>query len=522
MNGIHDDDLGRLLRARSEQLASREPAPDERAVDAMVARSRSARTRARTMRVGAVAASVAVVGAAAAGVVLWGGGASEVPPATPTPSPTEVSASPSSSAPAPTFEATLLDGFLPVPHLPAEAVPWDELGAGWFVVAGASPGPAGGYDESGELDFDWHDAIEPDVGISLLSPAGEWYAVRGFEGTGAGEVAAWDGSDLWLETAAVSGPDMDGVRLMAIDARTGEATAPTRELVAGQLVPLRTGSMMSITSAFGYGRADVLYGYLTGMDLIDADGSQSTLCPQEGWDGYGLGTMWQDLSYFVGPGADAPVLCFLERSGDSAGTTAVFVAHAATGEMTQIATFSNPADRYAFAGWRDASTAYVARLAPGSEPAGVAAMFLVDISDGSATEVSLPMYDGLFAEPRFEARVVQAFYDRVSERHVRLEAQGRDEWISAYLSGDESGGIETAWEVEVFDAPGAGLGSVTWSCPSGFPEGVDSSGGLLALRCGLPTGEVTAIGLVDLADASLVGEWQFDDLLLTVSAPPAD
>jgi hypothetical protein len=141
----------------------------------------------------------AVMGlAATAGAVaaLAGCGGADTPgTATAASSATPAASSSASPAPSVTLEPPV-DGALPVPAFPPSAIPWDELGDGWFLLT---------YDPDATDDV-WPELPEDGLGeypeldesVMLVSPTGDLYYVRSLVGTGNGSPVQWTGDALTI------------------------------------------------------------------------------------------------------------------------------------------------------------------------------------------------------------------------------------------------------------------------------------------------------------------------------------
>ncbi|MDN4484046.1 hypothetical protein [Demequina lignilytica] len=414
-------------------------------------------------------ATAIIAGAAAIGAALWvwQPWASDLAPAasaSPTPTATAASSTPS---PEPTATASLVDGYAPVAQLPFEAVPWDQVGPGWFAVdyaTGRAQDLGSAIAGDGRVEYEQREG-----GLSLVAPDGTWYAARTHADLGPGLVIAWDGANAWMARAADS---------------TVESVYFDAELV--ELTDLATASVPAVVaptlSPFGQGRAvdyayagDGLYSRVVGVDT-DRMGA----CGDAGVGFWG----WEapDMSFLYSPAGDGQVIC-MGPTADGAGTVVTLVDVADVAASEPVATFRLPPDRYAFVGWLDDTTFLVARraLAGGAE-----AMFQYDVAERAIAEVEAPMYAAV------DGWAVTGYYLPGPERHV----------ITTF--GD------AGWEVQLFDGAGSDVAGLGEACPAS-PDGrrassVMTSGDRLLVRCDAPQ----SVALYSLDDGSEIGRWSLE------------
>jgi hypothetical protein len=385
-----------------------------------------------------------------------------------------VTSSPTPSASEPEIEPAIVEGFAPVPQLPASEIPWGEVGPGWFVVDySTSEEPI--VDDIGE----WYAYPQGEGGISLVSPDGQWYAAAEFSALGTGPVQGFDGSNLWMARALSVDGEATYYQSALFDLRTGEVVAD-EVLTAGALAPFELGRALDY--------AWVGDGLGTGVAGVDVDGMGN--CSQAGAGFWGWEA--QDMSFLYSPANDGQLVCFGPFSyGDTADVTLVDVANVSDSE--KINTFSRGAEQYAFVGWIDEDNFFFART--GREAAPV--MFRYDLRDDEIIEIDLPMYDDVEGGWGYDdGDQVHGLFDRVSQRHVIV----REEILGEH---------EARATVSLFTADGSPAGNVALEY---FPvQGTRAfsyraSGGRMLVT----TVDPGLVAMYDLADGSLVGEWQVE------------
>lgn len=188
---------------------------------------------------------------------------------------------PSSNA-TPTAAATPeppVDGALPVPALPASAIPWDELGPGWFLLTN---------------DPDASDDVWPqsdgigrfpvmDEAVQLVSPSGDLYYVRDLSDVGNGRPVEWLGDALTIldgEFYAES-DDIPHGRLLSLDLRSGATHVVNPAAYdADFLRSLPDGRMVSQWGPEGTLLVEVVKPDLTvDATICEGDGTATSLAP---------------------------------------------------------------------------------------------------------------------------------------------------------------------------------------------------------------------------------------------------
>jgi hypothetical protein len=452
-------DLESRMRRQARAIASAATVPNADQLQVMSGAVRGKRRRRAMAISGLTVAGVALVAAAGYAVMPR---EDATPPVAPTvsstPSPS-VTPPPSATPLEPAIEPAIIEGFAPVPQLPASEIPWDQVGPGWFVVDYRY-----GYQE--EFGFEtWEATPQLEGGISLISPSGQWYAARPYAELGNGPVEGWDGINLWMTREATSNFESVEKRIELVDARSGDRRAVGGE-ATGQIVPFVPGQ--ALFYAWG---GDGLYNSGIAADKTHHVGGCSDVDETGFWG-------WEaaDMSFLYTPANGGKLVCFGYGVGAGrASVTLVDVANA--GRSEHINTFSNPADNYSFAGWIDADRFFFARTG-GATPV----MFRYDLRDDSVTEVDLPIYNSV------DGWNHAGYFDRVSQRHVMS-------------SITPSGTV-----IELFDLAGRKVATVSGSCSSEDQYSrvnVRTSGGSLLVACA----QDGSVELFNLADGSQVGHW---------------
>ena len=281
----------------------------------------------RGARAGLVSAA-----AAAAGLLA---GCSETAP-TPTEPPASSTPAPSESAAAPELAVR---GVLDVPSLPADAIPWDEVGLGWFLLSfdrdhGPSATDPGFYDRARFAPTEEE--------IYLFSPDASVYFVRSLKGLGNVRAQLWVGSVLALEESTWE-PETDVVPsgpLTGLDLRSGASTR-LADLWGNDWIEgvLSNGNLVTVSSDDGGAQRHV-----RSRDLSDL----GELC--------GVGSGQSGASNISPDGSRA--FCLVERSD---GRSDVILYDLATGTSTAIDVFKYPASDYQTAGWTGASSVVITR-----------------------------------------------------------------------------------------------------------------------------------------------------------------
>lgn len=460
-------DAGEFFKNREATLAAGQPPLDSQSVAVI---NRTAR-RLHRRDIGLKwSASIAGLGVLAVGVVAaLQLGAGEDPLA-PAPSPSHAaSVDPAPSEGPPASLGTLIEGFAPVPHLPAEDIPWEEVGPGWFAVGyyNAVEFPHLEIMESVELP-------QREGGVSLLSPDGTWYAARDVADLGAGNPLLWDGDNVFMGTRVEAGDDTWYYDINIVDLLTGDSVGGD----AG--VPWEYGI------GIGNGRALSFWwnalGPINGVAGVDTDAAggcfEADARGSSGWRS-------TDMSHLYMPDAGGSLVCFGPAEGDPSRTSITLVDVGEVANSRVIHDLPMSSDRYSFVGWIDSNQFFFAqtqRSLPGAEQ-----VFKYDTVDNSVTPVDLPFYADV------KSSSAQGFFDHVSQRHVISQA-----------TYDDTTTFEVAW----YDLDGEQVTIHTGECLSGAGLGdevrVKVSGDRLAVFCDNPG----YILMFDLASGDPIGDWR--------------
>lgn len=422
---------------------------------------------------GAFKATAIVAGVVAIGAALWVwqpwvSDAEPAASASPTPTATATAAAASSTpSPEPTATAALIDGFAPVPQLPLESVPWDQVGPGWFAVD-YSTGRAEEFGSAiageGPVEMEQRQG-----GLSLLAPDGAWYAARTHADLGPGLVIAWDGANAWMARAAASTVESVYFETEVVD--LGDlVTAAVPVVVAPTLAPFAHGAAVDYAYV-----GDGLF-----SDVVGVDTNGMGACGDAGVGFWG----WEapDMTFLYSPAGGGQMIC-MGPSTDGSGTAVTLVDVADDAASETVATFRLPPERYAFVGWLDDTSVLVARRAVDG---GAEAMFRYDVAERAIAEVDASMYAAV------DGWAVTGYYLPGPDRHV----------ITTF--GD------TAWEVQLFDGAGSEVAGFGEACPAN-PDGrrassVVTSGDRLLVRCDAPA----SVALYSLDDGSEIGRWSLE------------
>lgn len=406
---------------------------------------------------GAVAAGIGV----AAALIVGGDGEATAGPASgssPTASPA-LTTSESSTLPEPSPAAV---GAFPVPAYPASAVPWDEVGPGWFLV-------------------DWVEAGVTDGTNVLVGPDGSVYA------TGAN----WDRTRSWAMDWVSGG--------LAIFRNT----MPDSEEYGGEwatgdisIVNLQSGAVQAYATdidepGWQWETSDGTYiGNMSGGDGTEATATQNGT--SLGWYCWGYGRT--DLS----PGGGR-LVCLQGR--DDGRTDVVLAGTTGPSSESVIDTFSRGVFDYSIAGWLDAETFLLSRPEQGTHddfivwegnqgfaevPAGDgAAYFAYDVETRTIADFTLP-FAGAYGDVDYYSR--SDVYAAWSMDTVRLDPA----------------------RVDFFSGAGAAIASVDCAAIPGTSghQSVEVSGRRALVTCGLllegGTSDVATLVLVDLDDGTTV------------------
>ncbi len=282
-------------------------------------------TISRAVRRAAFAAGVAVALSACG---------SEDPSTTGSPSSTATVGPTASPSPTATVEPPVA-GALPVPAYPASAIPWDELGPGWFLLS---------YDADASSDV-WPTSDgqgtfpELDNAIQLVSPTGDLYYVRDLTGVGTGYEVLWtlDALKILDGTFYSESDDIPHGPLLSLDLATGAvviANPAAYDAYYEDTFP--NGNVLTRWGAEGTLSAAVLSPEFTLVtDLCEGAGIASGLSPD--------GTR---------------IVCL--QNGDDA-RAHVTVLDVATAASEELDVFTYDAWSYGLYGWWDANSVALAR-----------------------------------------------------------------------------------------------------------------------------------------------------------------
>jgi hypothetical protein len=460
-------DAGEFFKSREATLAAGQPPLDSQSVAVI---NRTAR-RLHRRDIGLKwSASIAGLGVLAVGVVAALQLGADQDPLAPSPSASDsASVEPSPSVQTPGPVGTLIEGFAPVPQLPAEEIPWDEVGPGWFAV---------GYYNA--VEFPHLEVMESvalsqrEGGVSLVAPDGTWYAARDVADLGAGSPLLWDGDNVFMGTRVEAGDDTWYYDINIVDLLTGDSVGGEVGVPWEYGIGIGNGRALSFWwNALGpiNGVAGVVSAEAGGCFEAEARGSS-------GWRS-------TDMSHLYMPDAGGSLVCFGPAEGDPSRTSITLVDVGEVANSRVVGDLPMTSDRYSFVGWINSDQfmfAQTQRSLPGAEQ-----IFRFDLADGSATPMDLPLYEDV------KSSSAQGFFDHVSQRHVISYASYQD---------------TTEWDVALYELDGTPVGSFAGECLGGAGLGdevrVKVSGERLVIFCDNPG----YILMFDLASGDPIGEWQ--------------
>ena len=401
-----------FLRAAESRIAASAPLPEETRVAGIASRALRLRRRDSFVRWGGLAAGILVVAGAGAFAFLPDGKEAPLAPLSPIPSATAVEVQP-----------RVIDGFVPLPQMPAAEIPWDEVGPGWFLFDYRRYEP---YSKSSAYDADPEcpgpALAEPEAsgGFSLLAPDGTWYATLRYECTGGGYAVGWDGKSVWLTTSGTPDLNLSVASLRGVDIETGQATGDLADVNLGSA----TGIERGVLANFWFGGDGLT------SETLRPGADPERLCPEfYQWEPY-------DMSGYVSPGARPQLVCFT-RDGQKTQVSVVDVLDPSNAES--LATFDFDVSRYQFLGWVDAETFTFALIEGDSlqSQSRIEKVFEYDLSTDAIVE--LPA-GGLAGVGPLAGS--QAIYDTASGYYVveRVErVEGAD-------------GASGAWSFDILDS----------------------------------------------------------------------
>jgi hypothetical protein len=339
--------------------------------------------------------AVAIIGLAGCGGV--GDPTSSGPSQSAGPTP---SASPSTPEPSPPVA-----GAIPVPALPASAIPWDDVGPGWFLLS---------YDPDVSDDVQPENTDSPtgpqwwfdnaDEALQLVSPAGDLYYARDLTDAGGVRALAWTGeSVLVLEghATADSGETPHG-RFDSIDLATGAATTLNPNLSQFSRAPRMLADGRIVLWGAGEGQA--------GADVVSPSFAfDQSVCVVEG---EAISTLSPD---------GTRVVCLEDEDYPK---SAVMLYNLVDGSSAKIDTFSYGPVNYRMHGWWDANSFVVSRVDTG----GTTLWWAYDVSTQTIRDLNATLSNGTAAEV---AEGVAGY--RVVSAGTTVEVQGFDGTLRATL-----------------------------------------------------------------------------------------
>lgn len=475
MNSLED-----MMRDRERAIASGAAVPSATTIGALGSVARRRRRARSVIAVGAAAAAVGAIGGV--GALAIGARADDPAPAAPTgsasPSPSaSVTTGPTASA-SPSAEpsadpdpprAQIMPGHAPVPQLSADAIPWGEVGPGWFVVALHDD-----VDEqtlfADQID-PWDPAVLPayEGSLSLVSPDGDWYAARTLDELGSGLPLAWDGANLWSGTTLYPGSEHGFYDIDLVSLETGAPAGSIERVPWETAAPFAPGEALMYAWG-GEGLTNVVATAEAGEAGACSDLPRGFFAP--GWEP-------RDMSFLYTPVDGGRVVCF-GWAEDSSRTRVWLVDVADVARSELLAEFAHPATRYSFVGWIDDDTFFFARKT--GVYTGAEALFRYDLRDGSITEVDHSIYADV------HGRSAEGYFHRASQRHI----------VTSLVDG--------GWEVALYGLDGSPVATIEGACPSddrGLSSETRTSGDRLIVTC--PTdGDVA---MYDLGSGAAVGSW---------------
>jgi hypothetical protein len=370
-----------------------------------------------------------LVGVAATALLLAGcsggatGGSSSVPSSTASAGPTI------SAAPAPT-PSPAPPGFFPVDSLGASAIPWEEVGPGWFLVEWV--------EHEASYSGDSGEPVTPsEFSVSLLSPDGTWYTGRALGTPGAdARTTFWLGDSVAVfRRAPAPGRGVFGF--------TGDT----------YLVNLRDGSTRPAISDhespswFAMGANGTLIGAhaleggpSTSYSQWDTNFDQTPVC----------GDLYPSTVALSPDGTH--LVCVAGDSGDP-GTTAVWLGDVGSGDATtRVGTLDPGTYRYSIDGWLDSDT-FLLEREDYSFGGGARDFVAYHVNTGTITD---------FVPPIVPDSVIQ--FDFTTQTYVTFDpSAGSDRPVTFY----------TASGIDLATVPCSGASVWSWMVYSGSNALVD-------------------------------------------------
>lgn len=357
---------------------------------------------------------------------------------------------------------TLHPNFFPAKQADAKAIPWDEVGPGWFLV-----------DSHQQLDVDYGDEgvvpmSEAVGGLSLVSPEGDWYAARSFAGTGAAFSVHWAADGVWLMTgvdAYFDGYEGDLVRLdLATGVSVGIATDQWLEsdyVGASGGVTLVQGFSQEFGGPYG------VYTSAGAASVADCRWQMSVM-------------LRGDFRVALAPDGRT-VVCWRGRIDGKTdiGTLDLGSPSAAT----YLDVFRLDPWQYEQLGWLSDDTFLLARL---NDNGAVEAYFAYNVVSRTIEDFALPFTPGT-------GQMVEAF---------DYESQV---YISSYGQSDS---------IDLHRANGEKIATAGGGCADGWAPSWSLSGTSLLTTCPWAGGAVT---LIDLETGNVVGTWPYGSELAVLA-----
>ncbi len=324
-----------------------------------------------------IGGSAVVVASAAAGAALALRGADVQ--ASPEPS----DASPTGPIPAVTAPSPLgptpeppVEGALPVPAYPASAIPWDEVGPGWFFLTYDPDTTDNALVDMGVQAYygDGENWKQPkdDAGMTLISPGGDAYYAGSLVEQGTAYPRLWTGQTLYLfrETKQHYEEDYDGVVTaldlasgMSTKVRSGTGYGPDESTIGGRLVGDHSGD-----------------GGLYAMATYRPDGSGARTFAKSG---YWCSELAPD---------EHTMVCLEHRADDR---TDVVKYDVDTGTRKAIDVFKRSVWEYQIRGWWSPTSVLFSRW---DEESSAQLYFAYNITTKKVTELHPELPDGSTAE----------------------------------------------------------------------------------------------------------------------------
>lgn len=351
---------------------------------------------------GGGAAAVAA-GIAGAVVAISGGGSGE-PVAPPTTGVTG-SASPAVTASVSSSGSALeppVDGAIPVPAFPASAIPWLEVGPGWFLLSYDQEAAPFAWPETGQAQFPPLDAT-----LMLVAPMGDLYYVRSLDGFGPGRVKVWLGGGVGI---------LDGY-----------AMTDTDEIFHGPLssVDLDTGETTVVNSDFSMSGSieRVLPDGRFAVAGLDAEGSEwiGLMDPDFNYVDSAGGGCWSTYGAVTPLAPDGARVVCLEWDNEK---SAVMLHNLIEGLSSKIDTFKYDPWAYQTHGWWDADSFVLTR----EDDSGKTLWWAYNVSSRKLRDLKATLSNGT---PAQDARGMDGY--RVVSAGSTVEVQGFDGSLRATL-----------------------------------------------------------------------------------------